>query len=117
MRQAKYSILYYFTSDEMSIVEIKRNIVSVTDKRDVNFWLLYDKKNDSLNPLSFVSMDKKDGKEYRTFEDSRLEFDGNMAKFNDGKKEFVLKAVSKKEELPLALKDSIDDYILLLSFR
>lgn len=113
---ARYTVNFHFEDDSVSVLEIKRNLIVETDKSKLYKWLVFDKKNGSLSPLTFVSMDTKDGKEYRTFKEAKLEFDNRAAIFRENDKEFRLKVI-KEKKLPAEINEMIGDYLLSLNFK
>lgn len=116
----RYSVSYFFESEAISVVEIKRDIPSEADKSKLYFWFIYDKRNDCLIPLQYVSLKKDGDKESRIFEDKiTLLFDSKMGELTDNAKTHKLKVVSvtKEKPLPDVLKDAIEDYFVMLSFK
>jgi len=64
-------IKYCFESDSYCLFEIKLNIENEPDKYKLYHWLLFDKYNQTLQELDFVSMSDNS----RVFKQGRLVFD------------------------------------------
>jgi hypothetical protein len=71
--QPAFKVLYSFSSDDVSLIEIKRTDLSPeADVSDVYSWLLV--IGEKVTKLTFKSM-RKESKEFREFEEGKLEFD------------------------------------------
>lgn len=119
MYKSNFKILYHFENDNACILEIKRNGIVSDDKSKIYHWLMYDKVNDLLQPLVFVSMNQTDEKEVRRFNDYSLEFTAEKAVFSDEKNgsQNVFKTIDVNAKLNQPLKEAIDNYFLMLSFK
>jgi acetyltransferase-like isoleucine patch superfamily enzyme len=69
----KNNILYYFESDSHILVEVKFDIKNESDKSKIYYWLLYDKYNDKLEIMDFVSI----GNDERVFKQGKFNFNSN----------------------------------------
>ncbi|MFV0467474.1 MAG: hypothetical protein ACK5MK_00960 [Dysgonomonas sp.] len=117
MNRFKYSINYYFDGDNISIIEIKRHLLNEENKSKIFHWLMHDKKNGCLNPLTFVSASSQnDNTEFRQFEEGTLELNHTSAVYSDGKEKISLKAIPQATPLSEDLAEMIGDYLLMLSF-
>lgn len=119
MYKSNFKILYHFENNNICILEIKRNGIVSEDKSKIYHWLMYDKVNDLLQPLVFVSMSEMTGKEVRKFNGYSLEFStdkGILIEDKTGSRN-VLEIIKVNTKLDQALKEAIDNYFLLLSFK
>jgi hypothetical protein len=100
-----YQILYLFENLELIISEIKdRSVDESMPPHKRFFWFLYDKNENHLIKLDFVSMlkrDSHDSSEYleeRVFEQGHFKFNKNEGvfkfKIKSNQKNFVLKSTS-----------------------
>lgn len=112
-----YKVLFHLDNEKIEIVEIRRNGILEEDKNKIYVWLLYDKTNDMISRLEFVSMRSSENKEYREFKDSKLELDKVSGIYKEANKTFEMKVISSDQPLPGILQDAISDYLLLLNFR
>ena len=119
MYKSNFKILYHFENNNVCILEIKRNGIVSDDKSKIYHWLIYDKVNDLLQPLVFVSMSQTDGKEDRRFNGYSLEFNPEKAVLTKEKKgnQNFFKTIDVNTKLSQPLKEAIDNYFLLLSFK
>ncbi|SHF87421.1 hypothetical protein [Dysgonomonas macrotermitis] len=117
MSKLNYKVLYHFENEKVAIVEIKRNGLINADKAQEYLWLFYDKPNDMLSKLEFVSMDSNDSGESRKFENATIEFNLQSATFKEKGKVLKLDVINADKSLSTALKEAIGDYLLLQSFR
>lgn len=117
MARFRYTISYLFENNNIIILEIKRDIPAETDRSKLYYWLVYDRKNDSLSPLEYLSSKKEGNKDYRLFSDNIiLSFDSKQAEYSDTKKVYKLNVIDKSQPLSPALQETIDDYLVMLSF-
>ncbi|MDU1903696.1 MAG: hypothetical protein E6772_02835 [Dysgonomonas sp.] len=106
-----YSLLFHFENSEINILEIKINGIKSEDKSKIYHWLLFIKEKGLLFHLSFGKMGKIGEKDFRDFDDSRLEFDNEIALFTKGNKTSNLQRISIETELEDLLRKEIDRYI------
>lgn len=112
-----YKLMFHLDNEKIEIVEVRRNGILEEDKNKIYIWLLYDKVNDMISRLEFVSMKSTDNKEYREFENSKLELDKVSGIYREGDKVFEMKVIPSDKPLSTILQDAVSDYLLLLNFR
>lgn len=112
-----YKLLFHLDSEKIEIVEVRRNGILEEDKNKIYVWLLYDKVNDMINRLEFVSMKSTDTKEYREFTNGKLEMDKVSGAYSEGDKTFEMKVIPSDKPLSGILQDAVSDYLLMLNFR
>lgn len=112
-----YKLLFHLDNEKIEIVEIRRNGILEEDKNKIYVWLLYDKVNDMISRLEFVSMKSSENKEYREFENSKLEMDKVSGIYKEADKVFEMKVIPADKPLSNILQDAVSDYLLLLNFR
>ncbi|MDQ1089714.1 hypothetical protein [Siphonobacter sp. SORGH_AS_1065] len=79
-----FDILYYFTNQAISIIEVKRtDLANATDKSQVYFWLKWEHGRDEISRLNFVSMQVSSDSEERVFEEGLLHFNTEQALYTD----------------------------------
>ncbi len=117
MSKPGYKLLFHLDNEKIEIVEVKRNGILEEDKNKIYVWLLYDKVNDMLSRLEFVSMKSAENKEYREFENSKLEMDKTSGIYKEGDKTFEMKVIPSDKPLLTILQDAVSDYLLMLNFR
>lgn len=89
----KNKYLFAFENNRSAIVETKvLEQPEGTHPSKVYFWLLIDKAFGKVTPLNFVSM-QKEPSQVRIFEEGQLEFDSQIAKFNDAQFEAINKEI------------------------
>lgn len=113
----KYKIVSFLDNKTYSLIEIKYTEFNYQANTEKNYWLLYDKNNDMLMPLELLSSSNTKDKQIKKFEDSDLEFDNKKGTYNNGKLVSELSTQDPTKPVYKKLKEAIDDYILLLSFR
>lgn len=92
MTKPEFKFLYIFSADGHSLVEIKR-----LDQPDgaplssIYKWLVLE--NNEVIPLTFKSMSKKE-KEFREFEEGKLEFDDVSALLTFKNNQYSLKKMA-----------------------
>lgn len=106
-----YSLLFHFENDRISVLEIKVKGIDSEDKSRIYHWLLFYKKEKSLHPLIFKEMGSMGEKEFRRFDDSRLEFDNQAAIFTKENKVYNLQRESVEVEPEQDLQNAIDEFI------
>ena len=119
----KLKYLYYFSSTQIDIIEVKRLDLKDAPISDIYKWLILRKESGKIWELDFKSMHKTEDKEYRTFVEGALTFDHQRATqtlFND---EYTLDVLNP-ENIPLETSSLIEKYLLnqhekndLYSFR
>ena len=112
-----YKLLFHLDNEKVEIVEVRRNGILEEDKNKLYIWLLYDKVNDMISRLEFVSMKSTENKEYREFENSKLMMDKASGTYTEGNKTFEMKVIPSDKPLSTILQDAVSDYLLLLNFR
>lgn len=112
-----YKVLFHLDNEKIEIVEIRRNGILEEDKNKVYVWLLYDKVNDMISRLEFVSMKSTENKEYREFANSKLELDKVSGVYREGDKAFDMNVIPSDKPLSPIVKDAVGDFLLLLNFR
>ncbi|MEO8794762.1 MAG: hypothetical protein ABI390_04795 [Daejeonella sp.] len=77
-----FEILYFFDCANLSVLEIKKNSLETeSDPVKRFFWLVFDKAENSLKKLDFVSMIRLPELEKREFIQGSLTFDSQRAFF------------------------------------
>ncbi len=72
----QFQCLYYFSSDDLCVIETKRlDLSSQASMSDIYKWLVYFKSTRNLKTLSFRNMIKEETCEFRSFVDAELRFD------------------------------------------
>lgn len=85
-------VLFYFTTDSHSVLEIEKLNVSKKASPDKRyFWLLFDKETRELTHLNFTSMKSEREYEYRELGDVKLKFDLEGAELRSPKLVLSLK--------------------------
>lgn len=112
MLKTYYNILFHFENEHIEIIEIKRSDIISDDKSKIYFWLLYNKTNNALTPLTFVSMKSDNDFEFREFQSGTLKFNENSVLFEYENTSYHLQNTDKKISLSEHLKSSIDDHLL-----
>jgi len=105
-----YKILYHFESETFSLVEIKWDFQNETDKSKLYSWLLFNKQEEKLQKLNFVSMSSDEKNEFRIFENIRLSFDNQKAVLISDNKEFKLQAIPIDVELNRSFQQAIREF-------
>lgn len=78
-----FECLYYFTSPEISVIEIKRtDLPKSAPISDIYKWLVISAALKNVSELSFKSMDKNDLEETRTFIEGDFKFDQKFGFLN-----------------------------------
>jgi hypothetical protein len=86
--QSAFKFLFIFSSDEVTLVEIKRmDQPQDAPLSSIYKWLVIE--NNTVTKFTFKSMTKLD-KEYREFEEGKLEFDNVSALLTFRDKQFRL---------------------------
>lgn len=106
-----YNLLFHFENNKINILEIKINGIVSAEKSKIYHWLLFVKENKELLYLSFGKMGKIGEKDFRDFEDSRLEFDNETALFIRANQTYNLQRISTEIELEDRLRKEINRYI------
>jgi hypothetical protein len=89
----EYKFLYMFSSDQLDLVEIKRLDQSESAPlSSIYKWLVIE--NNKVTKFTFKSMDKKE-KEFREFEEGKLEFDDLSALLTFNNSQYRLKKVAQ----------------------
>lgn len=70
-----FEVLYCFSKGKQSIVEVKRLDIESEDKSEIYFWLKIDTQNFEIEVLDFKAQSSKNGIQFRTFSQGKLEFD------------------------------------------
>lgn len=107
----KYNLLFHFENSEISILEIKVNGIASDDKSKIYHWLLFARNKKEILYLPFAKMGKIGGKDFRDFENSRLEFDNETALFTKANETYNLQRIPTEIELEYGLRKEIDKYI------
>jgi hypothetical protein len=72
--------LYYFSSDDLCLIETKRNdLSSSASLSEIYKWLVYSKSSQTLAALRFLKMTKDEALECRSFAEGELKFDSLTA--------------------------------------
>ncbi len=78
----KFEILFFFDCPKLSVLEVKKNSSEPEADPTKNFfWLIFDKADQSLQKLDFISMMKLPEYEKREFIQGSLTFDQHGAVF------------------------------------
>jgi hypothetical protein len=114
MSAEKYSTLFYFQNELLSVVEVKRlDLAEDAPLGDVFHWLKI-KKTGELSKLSFVSMAVEEIKEnmidVRIFKVGELRFSKGFAKFDDGVNAHILEQVTDNK-LSSTLTEKVETYL------
>jgi hypothetical protein len=85
----QYKVLFYFSSPDLSLVEIKRtDLPEGSALSDVFLWLAI--QNDKMTKLKFVSMNKRSTDEDRTFKQGKFLFNKIHGEMSMGGKNYDL---------------------------
>lgn len=102
--------LYYFTSDEISVIEIKRTeLPEDAPLSEIYKWLIVS-KNKKIFELDFVSMGKSGDEESRVFVESDFKFNQFQGNFKILGKSFLL-ICNNPNELPSEELSLIQSYL------
>jgi hypothetical protein len=72
--------LYYFSSDDLCLIETKRtDLSSSASLSDIYKWLVYSKTTQKLSALRFLKMNKDESLECRSFAEGEFKFDSSTA--------------------------------------
>lgn len=111
----KVQYLYYFSSDDICLLEIKRSgLPTEASLSDVYKWLIYFKSSRAFVPLSFMSMLKKEEGEYRIFAEAELKFGETTGEINYQGTMFKLQR-NDVSSLPVEIKEEVSNYLLRLA--
>jgi hypothetical protein len=119
-----FKCLYYFTSPEFSVVEIKRtDLVEGAPLSDIYKWLIVIPQKDEVFDLEFKSMQKIENEEFRSFVEGEFRFNRVEGHFNLFDKNFQL-VFKNQNEVSEAILDLIAKHLVnpvsqdrLASFR
>lgn len=75
----KLKYLYYFSSPDIEVIEVKRLDLGDAPLSEIYKWLVVSRPTGKVRQLTFRSMNKIDDREFRTFIEGALEFDGKRA--------------------------------------
>jgi len=101
-------ILYCFESNKYMLFETKITNKKETDKSKNYYWILYDKSNDEVKKLDFISMDGDE----RLFSQGKLIFNDKNGKFFYKGNMFILNRLSNSDSLNIKLINIISDDLL-----
>ncbi|WP_421783098.1 hypothetical protein [Kiloniella litopenaei] len=109
MDTPRFQTLFYFSSKDINIIEIKRlDLPSTATKSEIFHWLLID-RDQSVQKLTFVSTGEENGFQTREFKEGKLRF--NKANgFYDTDTPHSLKCLSPND-LPDALASLLENYL------
>ncbi len=112
-----FQVLFYFSNENTSIVEIKRtDLPQETDRNQRYYWLTYNEASAEMNRLNFVSMQVSSDSEERVFEEGLLHFNQEQALYTDlDSFDTETLQVKKPDLLPEALQSIILLYFQSLS--
>lgn len=70
------TVVYYFSSKEMDLIEVKRTDLDIFHHplNKIYKWLVISKKVEQITELEFVSTQRDEEKEVRTFREGDLQF-------------------------------------------
>jgi hypothetical protein len=119
-----FKCLYYFTSSEFSVVEIKRtDLVEGAPLSDIYRWLIVIPQKEEVFDLEFKSMQKIENEEFRSFVEGEFRFNRVEGYFNLLGKNFQL-VFKNQNEVSDAILDLIAKHLVnpvsqdrLASFR
>jgi len=104
-----FQTLFYFSNEDISILEIKRlDLPSTADKSDLFHWLLIPKDH-SIQKLTFLSMSEENGLQSREFKEGKLRFNEEGG-FYDAKISHTLKC-HQPNDLPDRLVSLLESYL------
>jgi (E)-4-hydroxy-3-methylbut-2-enyl-diphosphate synthase len=88
----RFETLFFLKNESIALFEVKRSdLPETTDPSRRYQWFLVDKKQQSLSPLTFVSMKNEEEHYERVFEQGTLQFDAFQGTFESkGNKSFLL---------------------------
>ncbi|MEN9918184.1 MAG: hypothetical protein RL662_620 [Bacteroidota bacterium] len=112
-----YKILYHFDNAAISILEIKRAGVGNDNKEEMYHWVCYDKKNDLIFRLNFRSMNAVGDKEFREFQEGKLEFTDKTAVYSEKGNTQLLKNGSQNITLDAKVKEAVEDYLVMVNMN
>jgi hypothetical protein len=102
-----FKCLYYFTSSEFSVVEIKRtDLLEGAPLSDIYKWLIIIPQKEEVFDLKFKSMQKIENEEFRSFVEGEFRFNRVEGHFNLFDKNFQLDFKNQNE-----VSDAILDLI------
>lgn len=111
----KVQYLFYFSSDDLCLLEIKRTgLPAQASLSDMYKWLIYFKASRAFVPLSFISMQKKEDCECRSFSEAELKFDETSAEMNYQGTIFKLQR-KDVNAIPAEIKIEVSNYLLRLT--
>lgn len=111
-----YKILFLLENEEIIIAEVKRTDLADAPKDQKYHWIFYDKAGDSVEKLSFVSMNSSEDLQERTFVQGELKFNNSEGAFERDGKRFVLQNCTGNS-LPKTVFRHICQYLDLKSIH
>jgi len=107
----KFSYLYYFENDALTLVESKRLDSSTSASlSDVYKWTVFEKDAGTFSSLSFRSMNKIENEEFRSFKEGELSFTSAAGEFKYQGQTISLKLL-KPDALPKDFRKSLETYL------
>jgi len=99
--------LYYFSSDDLYLIETKRtDLSSSASLSDIYKWLVYLKSSQKIVALRFLKMTKDETIECRSFAEGELKFDSLTAALT-----YLGKHYQLVRQDPLLIDPSLDESI------
>ncbi|WP_120498344.1 hypothetical protein [Kiloniella sp. EL199] len=78
MNAPRFQTLFYFSNEDINLVEIKRlDLPATAAKSDIFHWILINQDH-SIQKLIFVSMSEENGFQSREFEEGKLRFNEDL---------------------------------------
>lgn len=108
-----FKVLYFLDHDEYAFVEIKRiDLVGVTDKAKIYFWLMFDKLNGRLQKLDFVSMRSDSPGEERIFRQGQLFFNAIEGQFKGDGDVLIPLKTQQPSDLDTSMTQAIEKFLM-----
>jgi hypothetical protein len=109
-----YKPLFLLEADAFSLVEIKLLDVQSDNPAEVYFWLRFDKADNTLDKLDFVSMQKGETEQQREFQQGKLQFNQTSGTYTpaEATEPVKLQTMDSATELPAELDDAIQRYFV-----
>jgi hypothetical protein len=107
-----FNCLYYFTSAETTILEIKRlDLPSGAALGDIYKWLVVDQRTNKVCELQFKSMSQTEQQEERIFKEGEFHFNHQEGRLKFLGRDYLLSR-ENQERVPEELKALIAEYLL-----
>lgn len=108
---ANFKCLYYFTSPNISVIEIKRTDLAENAPLSETYkWLVIFNSSQTVVELKFKSMSKTDSDDFRSFSEGDLKFNLNEGDLNLRGERYGLERRNHEEVAPEILK-TVEGYL------